>query len=263
MIALGVLAAVWLCGRRLEQRGVGQARGRRQDRRLGGDRRRHRLPPVPRGHRLGALRGPLVATSSKIWQGGLGIPGGMFAGVVAGISPPSATASSPADASRARRPRCRSPRRSGAGATGSTRSCTAAPTDAARGRSRSTTSTCRAGLRRPARRSTRRSSTSRCGTSGCAGSCCGSTAAGSCAAGAARAVRRSATASAGSGREPAHRPRPRDRRPADEPVGGDHVHPRWLRIRRLGDRRRRPLPTHHPTGITGPGICGERDPAAE
>ena len=63
------------------------------------------------------------------------------------------------------RPACWSPRRSAAGATGSTRSCSAGrPT--CRGRSRSTRTHRPSGLPRRTRRSTRRSSTSRCGTCG-------------------------------------------------------------------------------------------------
>ena len=79
----------------------------------------------------------------KIWQGGLGIPGGLLAGILVGIwvGPPPRHRRWPT-AVNVRGPGARrSPRRSGGGATGSTRSCSAGrPT--CRGRSRSTTSTC-------------------------------------------------------------------------------------------------------------------------
>jgi prolipoprotein diacylglyceryl transferase len=84
MIALGVLAAVWLCGRRFEQRGVAKrevagkiaiwavAAG------VVGSRLYHVATDWERfeGHWFDVV---------KIWQGGLGIPGGMLAGVVTGV----------------------------------------------------------------------------------------------------------------------------------------------------------------------------------
>ena len=203
--------------------------------------RRDRRPPVPRGHRLGALRGPLVRRRQDL-------------------------AGRPRHPRRdARRRRRRRHRRQalrhrarrrrhvrGAGAA-------ARPGDRALGqlvqpgavRPRRPTlpwaleiddQHLPAGLRRPAPRSTRRSSTSRCGTSGCAGSCCGSTTGGSCAAGACSGCTSVATASAGLVVEslridPAHE------------IAGLRVNqwvaivcdPRRLRLRRLGDRRRRPV----------------------
>ena len=81
----------------------------------------------------------------KIWEGGLGIPGGMLAGVLVGVWVARRRGIGTVRRRwRRRRRRCRWPRPSGAGATGSTRSCTAGrPT--CRGHSRSTTSTCRPG----------------------------------------------------------------------------------------------------------------------
>lgn len=84
MIALGVVAAVWLFGRRLEAAGIGTR----------DDASAIALWGVPAGI-IGA-RLYHVATDwdrfsddlgaiFKIWKGGLGIPGGMALGVVAGV----------------------------------------------------------------------------------------------------------------------------------------------------------------------------------
>ena len=83
MIALGVVAAVWLFGRRLEERASAPARTPPRSAMWAVARRRHRRPALPRDHRLGALRGRL-GDIVKIWEGGLGIPGGMLAGVLVG-----------------------------------------------------------------------------------------------------------------------------------------------------------------------------------
>jgi prolipoprotein diacylglyceryl transferase len=84
MIALGVVAAIWLMGRRLEERGIGT---REDATALGlwsvlagviGARLYHVATDWERfqGH-----YGDIV----KIWQGGLGIPGGLLAGISVGI----------------------------------------------------------------------------------------------------------------------------------------------------------------------------------
>ncbi len=84
MIALGVVAAVWLFGRRMEQRGIGTR----------DDASAISLWAVIAGV-LGA-RAYHVITSweseftnplnwFKIWEGGLGIPGGLAAGIVVGV----------------------------------------------------------------------------------------------------------------------------------------------------------------------------------
>ncbi len=84
MIALGVVAAVWLFGRRLEERNIGT----REDANAIGV--------------WGVIAGVIGARAYhvftdwerfegewfdvvKIWEGGLGIPGGMLAGVLAGV----------------------------------------------------------------------------------------------------------------------------------------------------------------------------------
>lgn len=84
MIALGVIAAVWLCGRRLEQRGIGTS----------DDMSSIAVWAVAAGV-LGARLYHVVTswkhefvnplTWFKIWEGGLGIPGGLLAGVFVGI----------------------------------------------------------------------------------------------------------------------------------------------------------------------------------
>ena len=61
----------------------------------------------------------------KIWKGGLGIPGGLLAGIAVGLWAPSGAACPARCWPTAPRPRCRWPRPSAAGATGSTRSCSA------------------------------------------------------------------------------------------------------------------------------------------
>ena len=84
MIALGVLAAVWLCGRRFEQRGVakrdvaGKIAIWAVTAGVIGARLYHVATDWERfeGHWFDVV---------KIWQGGLGIPGGMLAGVVTGV----------------------------------------------------------------------------------------------------------------------------------------------------------------------------------
>ena len=84
MIALGVLAAIWLTGRRLEQRSLGT----RDDAAaialwavgagLVGARLYH---VITDWHRF---RDDLAAIPA-IWEGGLGIPGGLLAGIVVGL----------------------------------------------------------------------------------------------------------------------------------------------------------------------------------
>ena len=65
MIALGVLAAVWLAGRRLEARGVGTREDMSYDRAVGGARRGHRLPAVPRRSRTGGASRVTGSTPSR------------------------------------------------------------------------------------------------------------------------------------------------------------------------------------------------------
>ena len=84
-IALGVLAAVWIARRRWS------AWGRRSgddhdDGAGGGARRSDRCPALPRHHRLErALPGVGGGTAFEIWKGGLGIPGGVVLGAIAGV----------------------------------------------------------------------------------------------------------------------------------------------------------------------------------
>ena len=84
MIALGVVAAVWLFGRRLEEKGIGT---REDANTIGiwavaagvvGARLYHVLTDW---ERFDGNLGDIV----KIWEGGLGIPGGMLAGILVGI----------------------------------------------------------------------------------------------------------------------------------------------------------------------------------
>jgi prolipoprotein diacylglyceryl transferase len=84
MIALGVVAAVWFAGRRLEERGIGTR----------DDISAIALWAVPAGvvgarlyhvatewERFSGRPGDIV----KIWEGGLGIPGGMALGIIVGV----------------------------------------------------------------------------------------------------------------------------------------------------------------------------------
>ena len=83
MIALGVIAAVWLLGRQLEQKGIGTAEDASS---IGiwsvgagivGARLYHVATDWDRfSDNLGAI--------PKIWEGGLGIPGGLLAGMLMG-----------------------------------------------------------------------------------------------------------------------------------------------------------------------------------
>lgn len=84
MIALGVVAAVWLAGRRMENAGVGTR----------DDMSSIALRAVGAGV-IGARLYYIVTDKSqpwkepsrwlKIWEGGLGIPGGLLAGVLVGV----------------------------------------------------------------------------------------------------------------------------------------------------------------------------------
>jgi prolipoprotein diacylglyceryl transferase len=84
MIALGVVAAVWLFGRRLEQRNIGTREDANAIAVWGviagviGARAYHVLTDWER------FEGNL-SDVVKVWEGGLGIPGGMLAGVLAGV----------------------------------------------------------------------------------------------------------------------------------------------------------------------------------
>jgi prolipoprotein diacylglyceryl transferase len=84
MIALGVVAAVWLFGRRLEQKGLGDAEDASSVAVWGvvagiiGARLYHVATEWSRfSDDLGSI--------PKIWEGGLGIPGGLLAGVGVGL----------------------------------------------------------------------------------------------------------------------------------------------------------------------------------
>ena len=122
MIALGVIAAVWLFGRRFEQKSHRHPRRRRLDRALGGSRRGDRRPAVPRHHRLAPVRDDRSgssrsgraasasgAASRSVWPSGCGAPRRR------------ASRCSPRPTPRHRR--WPWPRPSGGGATGGTRSC--------------------------------------------------------------------------------------------------------------------------------------------
>jgi prolipoprotein diacylglyceryl transferase len=84
MIALGVVAAIWLCGRRFEEKGIGT---REDATAIGlwavaagvvGARLYH---VITDWERFDGNLGDIV----KIWEGGLGIPGGLLAGIPVGI----------------------------------------------------------------------------------------------------------------------------------------------------------------------------------
>ncbi|MET0458073.1 MAG: prolipoprotein diacylglyceryl transferase [Ilumatobacteraceae bacterium] len=83
MIALGVVAAVWLFGRRLEQKGIGTREDANAIALWGvvagviGARLYH---VITDWERYSDNLGDVV----KIWQGGLGIPGGLLAGILVG-----------------------------------------------------------------------------------------------------------------------------------------------------------------------------------
>ena len=84
LIALGVIAAVWLCGRMLERKGIGTTDDASSVAVWGvvagiiGARLYHVATEWSRfSDDLGAI--------PKIWEGGLGIPGGLLAGVLVGL----------------------------------------------------------------------------------------------------------------------------------------------------------------------------------
>jgi len=103
MIALGVVAAVWLAGRRLEEKGIGT----RED--MGAI----AIWAVPAGV-IGArlyhvitdweLFSDDLARIPQIWKGGLGIPGGIVAGTVVGLWRGSKRGIRPADLADAAAP---------------------------------------------------------------------------------------------------------------------------------------------------------------
>ncbi len=83
LIALGVIAAVWLCGRQLERKGIGTVDDASSAAIWGvgagilGARAYHVITDWDRfSDDLGS--------AFRIWEGGLGIPGGLLAGVTAG-----------------------------------------------------------------------------------------------------------------------------------------------------------------------------------
>ncbi len=84
MIALGVVAAVWLFGRRLEERHIGTRDDANAIAVWGvvagvvGARLYH---VITDWHRFEGNYDDII----KVWQGGLGIPGGMLAGVLVGV----------------------------------------------------------------------------------------------------------------------------------------------------------------------------------
>ena len=197
MIALGVVAGVWLFGRRLEEKGIGT---REDANAIGiwgvaagvvGARLYH---VITDWDRFEGNLGDVV----KIWEGGLGIPGGMLAGVLVGIY----VGASPGDPARPGAQRRRPGAPAGPGhrpvgqlvQPGAVRQADR-PAVGAGDRPGEPG---RPGTRRTAR-STRRSCTSRCGTSPCAACCCGSTSASGPPAGGCWRCTCSATASAGSG----------------------------------------------------------------
>jgi prolipoprotein diacylglyceryl transferase len=84
MIALGVIAAVWMLGRRFEQKGLGDSDDASSIAVWGviagviGSRLYHVATEWPRFEDdLGSI--------PRLWEGGLGIPGGLIAGVAAGL----------------------------------------------------------------------------------------------------------------------------------------------------------------------------------
>jgi prolipoprotein diacylglyceryl transferase len=84
LIALGVIAAVWLCGRMLERKGIGTTDDASSIAMWGvgagiiGARLYHVATEWSRfSDDLGSI--------PKIWEGGLGIPGGLLAGVLVGL----------------------------------------------------------------------------------------------------------------------------------------------------------------------------------
>lgn len=84
MIALGVVAAVWLLGRRFEQRGVGtrdDASGIALWAVLAGVVGARLYHVATDWHRFEDDYGDIP----KIWEGGLGIPGGILAGALVGV----------------------------------------------------------------------------------------------------------------------------------------------------------------------------------
>jgi hypothetical protein len=141
-IIAGIVAAVWIGERRWVARG-GRPGGHPGPRGLGGAVRHRRRPALPRDHRPRALlrRGRAPVEALYVWRGGLGIWGAIALGAL-GVLDRRPADGDPAAAGRWTRWRraCSSPRRSAAGATGSTRSCSASP-PTCRGRWRSTRST--------------------------------------------------------------------------------------------------------------------------
>jgi prolipoprotein diacylglyceryl transferase len=84
MIALGVIAAVWLMGRRLEQKGFGtrdDASGIAVGAVLAGVVGARLYHVITDWSRFSNDLGAIFA----IWRGGLGIPGGLLAGIVVGL----------------------------------------------------------------------------------------------------------------------------------------------------------------------------------
>ena len=130
-IVAGIVAAVLLTEKRWVARGGAPGR-RARHRRLGGAVRHRRRPDLPRDHQPPARTSARAATRCErfdIWEGGLGIWGAVaLGGVGAWIACRRRGIPLPAFAD-AVAPGCSWRRRSAGSATGSTTSCTAAPTD--------------------------------------------------------------------------------------------------------------------------------------
>ena len=169
MIALGVVAAVWLFGRRLEERNIGTRDDADAHRRVGRRRRRHRRPALPRRHRLGAA-------SRATWWRRLRRSGRAASASPAGCSPASSSACGPASGGASRSAPASTPSRrrlplaQAIGRWGNyfNQELYGRPTDLPWALEIDAAAPAE---QRPvpgrARRSTRRSSTSRCGTSAC------------------------------------------------------------------------------------------------
>ena len=182
MIALGILAAVWLFGRRIEARGLA---GRDVAGQVGlwaalagviGARLYH---VITDWHRFDGNLGDIP----KIWEGGLGIPGGLIAGIPVGLWVARRHGISFADAATCAAPRIPLAQAIGRWGNWFNQELFGRPTDLPWALEIDDQHL-PARVSHRGRRSIRRSSTSRSGTSPCAGRCCGSTVAGSCPAGA-------------------------------------------------------------------------------
>ena len=229
MIALGVIAAVWLFGRRLEERAHRQARGRQRDRRCGRCSPASSAPASTTSSPTGSASRTTSATSRRSGRAASASRAGCSPASWSACGWPSGTACRSADAATCAAPAIPLAQAIGRWGNWFNQELYGRPTDLPWALEIDADHLPNGGGYDvghdvPPDVPLRVAVELRCS----AACCCGSTGSGRSPAAAARGLRPRLRRRPALGRGPAHRPRRRDRRAALEPVDGDR-----------GDRRRR------------------------